>query len=44
VADPPVEAPEGTVPPEAVEAAPEAIDGLTGRTAGDESCAQAYSG
>ena len=45
-AAPPVDAPEGTVPegtvpPEAVEASPEAIDGLTGRTAGDESCAQA---
>ena len=40
-AAPPVDAPEGAVPPEAVEAAPEAIDGLTGRTAGDESCAQA---
>ena len=43
VADPPV----GAEPAETAAAAPvapEAIDGLTGRTAGDESCAEAYTG
>ncbi|WP_248283204.1 LCP family protein [Cryobacterium arcticum] len=44
VVDPPVEAPEGTVPPETVEATPEVIEGIPGRTAGDESCAQAAIG
>ena len=44
VVDPPAEAPGGTVPRETGEAAPEALDGLTGRTAGDESCAQAPNG
>jgi LCP family protein required for cell wall assembly len=48
VADPPAETapgtePTGTEPPVAA-APPAPIDGITGRTAGDESCAQAYTG